>query len=183
MAEKERPSGLAISNAIRAQRQSSGMTDRSNLKETLVKSSLWKEKTLERIESARSGDAGNGTTVILPADQPSLLELAEKHWQELVLSNDSNGHEPLQKHSEEIERLQREIERLEAENVRLVAEHQNDLDARKTELLEFHDAYNQFQQESDLLLNELVEENERLRTEKSDKNSGLGLPSSQRYLT
>ncbi|MGI9248214.1 MAG: hypothetical protein ACR2QI_04325 [Woeseiaceae bacterium] len=173
MAEKERPSGLAISNAIRAQRQSSATTDRSNLKDTLVKSSLWKKKTLERIETARSRDAANGETVVLPTDQPSFLDIAEQHWQELVSDTDSNDHELLQRRSKEIERLQQKIEKLEAENVRLLAQHQEELDARSTELLEFQDAYNQFQRESDLLLNELVHENECLRAAEAERKKRI----------
>ena len=42
----------------------------------------------------------------------------------------------------------------------------NILAAQKVELLELQQAYDQFQQESDLLLTELDHENERLRTER-----------------
>ena len=54
MAEKERPSGIAIINAIRTQQQSGGATDRSNLGDTLVKSSQWKKNALQRIEAKAS---------------------------------------------------------------------------------------------------------------------------------
>jgi len=130
MAEKERPSGIAIINAIRTQRQSGGATDRSNLGDTLVKSSQWKKNALQRIEAKAS------------VQSPTLKD-----------------------HVDEIERLQQRIAELEAENTRLIAQRRNILEAQKIELLELQHAYDQFQQESDLLLTELDQENRRLRIE------------------
>lgn len=130
MAEKERPSGIAIINAIRTQRQSGGTTDRSNLGDTLVKSSQWKKNALQRIEAKSA------------IQSPTL-----------------------QDHVDEIERLQQRIAELEAENARLIAQRRNILEAQKIELLELQHAYDQFQQESDLLLTELDQENRRLRIE------------------
>jgi len=130
MAEKERPSGIAIINAIRTQRKSGGATDRSNLGDTLVKSSQWKKNALQRIEAKAS------------VQSPTLKD-----------------------HVDEIERLQQRIAELEAENTRLIAQRRNILEAQKIELLELQHAYDQFQQESDLLLTELDQENRRLRIE------------------
>ena len=67
--------------------------------------------------------------------------------------------------SEEIERLRQTIVKLEAENAQLTAEYQDELDAQRVELLELQQAYDQFEQESDLVLNELEQKNERLRDE------------------
>jgi len=130
MAENERPSGIAIINAIRTQRQSGDTADRSNLGETLVKSPQWKKNALQRIE-AKVG-----------MQSPTL-----------------------QDHVDEIERLQQRIAKLEAENARLIAQRRNILEAQKIEMLELQHAYDQFQQESDLLLTELDQENQRLRIE------------------
>jgi len=130
MAEKERPSGIAIINAIRTQRQSGGTTDRSILGDTLVKSSQWKKNALQRIEAKSA------------IQSPTL-----------------------QDHVDEIERLQQRIAELEAENARLIAQRRNILEAQKIEMLEIQNAYDQFQQESDLLLTELDQENRRLRIE------------------
>lgn len=130
MAENERPSGIAIINAIRTQRQSGGATDRSNLGDTLVKSSQWKKNALQRIEAKSA------------IQSPTL-----------------------QDHVDEIERLQQRIAELEAENARLIAQRRNILEAQKIEMLEIQNAYDQFQQESDLLLTELDQENRRLRIE------------------
>lgn len=218
MGEKEQPPGFVITNAIRAQRQSSGMPDRSNLSDTLVKSSEWKKNALQSIKTVQSGDPADGTPAVLHTLKQSLLELVERHWQELVSNADSISHERLKKQScnpvddnddtahreacvrqesksmrkalavhaaevkdarrqlrkqsatlkrrsEEIERLQQTIVKLKAENARLTAEHQVELEAQKVELLELDDAYNQFQQQSDLLLNELDQQNELLRAE------------------
>jgi predicted NUDIX family phosphoesterase len=67
--------------------------------------------------------------------------------------------------SEEIERLRQTIVKLEAENAQLTAEYQDELDAQRVELLELQQAYDQFEQASDLVLNDLEQKNERLREE------------------
>jgi hypothetical protein len=130
MADKKRPSGVAIINAIRAQRQSGGTTDRSNLGDTLVKSSQWKKNVLQSVEDK--------------VGMPTLT---------------------LQKHVDEIEFLRQKLARLEAENARLITQRRDILAAQKIEMLEIQGAYDQFQQESDLLLTELDQENQRLRIE------------------
>jgi hypothetical protein len=218
MADKERSSGFAISNAIRAERQSSGMTDRSNLNDTLVKSPQWKKNALQRIETLRSGDSADPATAVLDTLKQSLLETVERHWQELVSNADANKKErlndqsykpaadndatadpedclqkeldslreasavheaeardarrqlqeqsvTLQERKDENERLQQAIVKLEVENARLTVEHQDELDALRAEFLELHDAYEQFRQASDLLLDELDQENACLRAE------------------
>ena len=67
--------------------------------------------------------------------------------------------------SEEIERLRQTIVKLEAENAQLTAEYQDELDTQRVELLELQQAYDQFEQASDLVLNDLEQKNERLREE------------------
>lgn len=218
MADKERPSGFAISNAIRAERQSNGMTDRSNLNDTLVKSPQWKKNVLQKIETLRSDGPVNSATAVLDTLKQSLVEIVERHWQELVSNADAKSqqrlqhqsHSPaadnnataepdaclqkelaslrealaeheaeardarqqlleqsvtLQERNEENERLQQAIVKLEVENARLTVERQDELDAKRAEFLELHDAYEQFRQASDLLLDELDQENARLRAE------------------
>ena len=142
MAENERPSGLAIINAIRAEREANRASDRSNLNDTLVKSSLWKENTLQQVDATLTGENDDS------ASQAERRQAAT-----------------LRRRDEEIERLQQTIVKLEAENARLTAEHQDELDSHRIELAEFQAAYDQFQQQSDQLMNELDEDNERLRLE------------------
>lgn len=150
MAENERPSGLAIINAIRAQQQSRGLTDRSDLEDTLVKSVLWKKNTLQQIANdPRANDSD-------------------------IVSNEREERrqaDTLRRRDDEIDRLAQIVAHLESENSRLAAQHQDEVDARRTEMLEFQQAFDQFQTESDLLLNELDEENQRLRTECKLNNS------------
>ena len=141
MAENERPTGLAIINAIRAQQQSRGLTDRTNLEDTLCKSALWKKNTLQQI-----------------ANDPHASDTDSADPEERRQAD------TLRRRDDEIDRLQQIVAHLEAENARLDALRQTEFDARKTEALDFQQAFDQFQQESDALINELDEENQRLRT-------------------
>ncbi|NND54653.1 MAG: hypothetical protein HKN56_06750 [Gammaproteobacteria bacterium] len=65
----------------------------------------------------------------------------------------------------EIDRLRQAITRLEAENTKLAETRQEALEAKQAELLNLLAAYDQFEQESDALLDELSQKNERLRAE------------------
>ena len=65
----------------------------------------------------------------------------------------------------EVARLRQAIVELEAENSRLIAEHQMALDARDADLENLQAAYDQFEQQSDELLDELDRQNARLRDE------------------
>ena len=73
-------------------------------------------------------------------------------------------------HSVELERLRQTVKELEAENARLTIEFQSEVEAQKVELLAIQSAYDQFEQQSDMLLNELDQQNERLRFESKHKN-------------
>ena len=165
MSEKKRPSELAIFKAIGNQRHLSGETDRSNLNATLVKSSLWKKNTLQKIAQSakpitthdvRSEDESSlGTRRSAPLGDNDDCANQEERRKSAIL----------RRRSEEIERMRRKIEELNEENARLTELHQNKLDAHRNELLDFQRAFEQFQQESDLLLTELDQENEHLRLE------------------
>ncbi|MGI9232285.1 MAG: hypothetical protein ACR2RD_01525 [Woeseiaceae bacterium] len=72
----------------------------------------------------------------------------------------------LQTRSDEIADLRQTIEELQAENSRLSEHHQGELEGRELQLSDLQDAYDQFQQQSDQLLNELEQENARLRIDK-----------------
>lgn len=71
----------------------------------------------------------------------------------------------------EVEQLQQTIVELEAEIARLTAEFHVELNAKRGELLEIQEAYDQFEQQSDQILNELDQQNERLRIECKSHNS------------
>ena len=165
MSEKERPSEIAIIKAIRTQRQVGAESDRSNLNATLVKSSLWKKNTLQKIDQSTKpiatpeapADVERGAG----ADQPARADAGDNHAQQAERRKSAI----LRRRSEEIERLQRKIATLKAENARLTEMHQNNLDSHRNELLEFQRAFDEFQQQSDQLLSELDQENDRLRLE------------------
>lgn len=126
--------------ASHAERPASGQRALSDI---LVKSPQWKKNTLQRIESLRSGDMAGAR----PAD----LRMHERR-------------------GEDIELLRQAISELEAENARLAAQHQHELEARKADLLQLQAAYDQFEQQSDVLLKELEQQNERLRDECKQQN-------------
>ncbi|MDH3577771.1 MAG: hypothetical protein OEO71_08135 [Gammaproteobacteria bacterium] len=165
MSEKERSSKFAMLKAISNQRHLSGEADRSNLNATLVKSSLWKKNTLQKIaqsaEPITTHDVRTEGEIALDTERS--VPLGE--------NDDSASQEErrksaiLRRRTEEIERLRREIAKLNEENARLTELHQNKLDAHRNELLEFQRAFDEFQQQSDLLLTELDQDNERLRLE------------------
>lgn len=140
MAENDRHSGYAIINAIRAQRQLGDATDRTHLEDTLVKSVQWKKNTLAQIANDANGND-------------------DRHAE----SEERRQAEMLRRCDDESYLLRQTIARLEAENATLVAQHQSELDERRDEMLEFQQAFDQFQKESDLLINELDEEVQRLR--------------------
>jgi len=226
MAEKEHSTGFSITDAIRGEQQSQGITDRSNLGETLLKSPAWKFNTLRTIETIHSGDQADASSDFLHTLKESLLGLVELHWQDLVLTADAETHQifpadpckaasndddsasretilqqemdtireaseqyaaeakdaakELQKQSAmlklrstEIQCLQQSTEALEAVNAGLTLQHQKELDERGVELLELQTAYDQFQEQSDLILDELEQENQYLRTEQSHKTELL----------
>ena len=152
MADKEQQSGLAMIKGMRMHPQADDATDLSKLNDTLVKSALWKRNTLQGIEDARIGGKNDDA-----ADPEERRQAAT-----------------LRRRADEIELLQQTITKLEDENATLTATHQEELGAHRNELLEFQHAYDQFQEQSDSLLNELDQENERLRDEcKVNNNRSL----------
>lgn len=71
----------------------------------------------------------------------------------------------MRRRAAEIDRLRQAIVRLEAENTKLVEARQEELEARQVELANLLAAYDQFEQESDAMLDELSQKNEQLRAE------------------
>ena len=87
-------------------------------------------------------------------------------WKDNALRaiEDSSSTSPVQR-SDEVERLRRVIAKLKTKYNDLAARHREEVGAYKDQLAEFQAAYDQFQQQSDQLLNELDEDNQRLRNE------------------
>ena len=136
MAEEQKSSTTGINKALEAERTSRGASDRSSLSDTLVKSPQWKKNTLQLIEALRAGEAD---------DDPHAREIEVR--------------------DEEIERLRETVLKLKAEKAQLAESHREEIDTKTLELLDLQAAYEQFEQQSDMLLSELDQQNERLRAE------------------
>ncbi len=137
MAKEQNTSDSGINKALDAERERRVAADRSRLSETLVKSPQWTNNTLQLIEALRSDDTENG----------------DVHAREIEIRD------------EEIQRLRETVLKLRAEKDRLTLVHQEQLDTKTLELLDLQAAYEQFEQQSDMLLSELDQQNERLRAE------------------
>jgi chromosome segregation ATPase len=172
MAEKKQSSGSAILRAIEAARRSKATADRSSssIRDTLIKSPQWKKNTLQKIESTQS-DENADTVDTAPREarvRRAFKRLRERLARRLKELNDarrqlSEQSATLQRRSEEKEQLRRTIAKLEAEIENLTTEHRADRDARRVELLQFQEAYDQFEQQTDRVLDELHQQNEQLR--------------------
>ena len=112
----------------------------------LVKSPLWKKQTLRDIELTRALSASESTD---PDTQTARM------FYRLSAQLDERN--------DEIERLQRAISKLEDEKSQLDSARQLETELHRAELRQLQDAYDQFEKESDSLLSELSQQNERLR--------------------
>ena len=169
MARKGQLLGTAISRAIQAERRSTVTTSRSSLRDTLVKSPQWKKNALQRIKPARSGE-NNDTTPREAYVQQAFKRMREtlaRHVKELKEARRQLRvrSATLLKRNEESEQLRQTIVKLEAENANLTTEQRAERDAQRVELLQLQKAYDQFEQQTDMVLNELDQQNERLRVE------------------
>ena len=169
MTEKEQSLGTAISRAIQAERRSPVTTDRSSLSKTLVKSPRWKKNALQRIESAQLGE-NNDTTPREACVQQAFKRIRDtlaRHLKELKDARRQLREKmaTLHRRNEENKQLRQTIVKLEAEIANLTTEQRAERDAQRVELLQLQKAYDQFEQQTDMVLNELDQKNERLRVE------------------
>lgn len=143
MEEKEQSSQSDISSVIRAERLSGNGSDLSRLDKTLVKSPRWKQNALRKVMDTR--DAGRDTQS--ESEQSATANGSQATMHEL---------------NEELNRLRQAITRLEAENAVLKAQHELELEASRDELIDLQAAYDQFEEQSDQLLDELDQKYSRL---------------------
>ena len=129
------------------------LPDRLRLEETLVKSRIWKKQTLRDIELTRALSASESS------DRDTQTE-------RMVFRLSAQ----LDERNDEIERLRRAISKLEDEKARLDCVHRRELELHRAELKQLQDAYDQFEKESDSLLSELSQQNERLLDECRRRN-------------
>lgn len=174
MEEKKHSSGNRISNAIGSERQSAVASDLSRLNGTLVKSPLWKKNTLRGIEILRAANS-SGTPDEADGSRPKFdaahAALALRNEEITVARRELLAQSGLlEERADEIERLRQSVADLEAENVRLRDQYEAELEARSLELSDLQAAYDQFERQSDELLNELDKQNERLKAECKRQN-------------
>jgi hypothetical protein len=127
--------------------------DRSRLEETLVKSAIWTKQTLRDIEHTRALAASESSDRDTQAERMFFRLSAQ-----------------LDERNDEIERLRRAISKLEEEKSQRDCAHQRELELHRAELKQLQDAYDQFEKESDSLLSELSQQNERLLDECRRRN-------------
>ncbi len=152
MATPELPQGHSHDDGNKAEDRPH---ERSRLEEMLVKSSIWKRRTLQDIEVNRAlTERAHDENDEQPMDR-LLVRLSAQ----------------LDERNDEIEQLRRTVTKLENEKSRLTRTHQRELELQRAELERLQDAYDQFERESDDLLSELGQQNKRLRDECRQQNT------------
>ena len=125
--------------------QSSG---RSRLEHVLTKGSLCKKQTLQKIEANQAQE--NAGFDDREAKTAHLLRRVSAQ---------------LEERNEEILKLRQTVSILENEKTKRDRTHQQEIELQRAELKSLQEAYDQFERESDSLLSELGEQNERLLNE------------------
>lgn len=146
--------------------------NQSLLERSLVKSALWKKRTFASIESARSGGLLDAEPAEIEQeqqtesdDQRQIRKLLALHVAEMKVAR-RESHKQLAAlfvREQKLDRLRQKVRRLEADQRRVQKVHQHEMETKHAEYMDLHDAYAQFQKQSDLLLDELDRENSRLK--------------------
>lgn len=124
-------------------------SSKSRLEKVLGKGSLWKKKALQNI--TRTEERERETEKLAYRLARLSIQLDER--------------------DDEIERLRQTISKLQIEKSNQDRAYQQEVELQRAELERLQVAYDQFEKESDGLLAELGEQNERLRTECRSRNS------------
>jgi len=132
-------------------------TGQSRLEKVLMKGSLWKKQTLRNVERTQELEGSEAKNREHDTDKMARMFVR--------LSAQ------LDERNNEIEQLRQAISSLENEKSQLDRSHQRELELHRAELERLQDAYGQFEKESDSLLSELDEQNERLLNECRYQNS------------
>lgn len=122
-----------------------------------MKGSLWKKQTLRNVERTQELEGSEAKNREHDTDKMARMFVR--------LSAQ------LDERNNEIEQLRQAISSLENEKSQLDRSHQRELELHRAELERLQDAYGQFEKESDSLLSELDEQNERLLNECRYQNS------------
>lgn len=148
MRNPDLPQGHSAGHSDETNSSRSGFADRSRLEQVLTKGSLWKKQTLQNIESNNAREN---------SDSDDRESKTAHMLRRLSLQ--------LEERNEEILRLRQTVSILENEKSKLDRTHQREIQLQRAELESLQNAYDQFERESDSLLSELGEQNERLLNE------------------
>lgn len=131
--------------------------DRSRLEGILTKSSIWKKQTLRDIERNREQEGHEVSDRATKKDKKRAAKKEKKRKAKMA-----RLFAQLVERNDEIERLRQVVAKLENEKSSLDREHQREVALHRAEMQQLQDAYDQFEKESDSLLSELGQQNERL---------------------
>ena len=179
MAKEEQAADAGISRVIRDEWLSSSEADLTQLNKTLVKSPGWKTNSFRQIESDRYLGPDDGVDYgVLPeptmqrGGSRRMRQALDQHVEEAKAARRQLREQSttLQQLQGEVDQLRQAVARLEAEKAGLVARHARELEERRVELQDFQAAYDQFEQQSDVLLDELHQKYARLQYEIRHQN-------------
>jgi len=151
------PQGHSPGHGDDSNASDNGFTGQSRLEKVLMKGSLWKKQTLRNVERTQELEGNEAKNREHDTDKMARMFVR--------LSAQ------LDERNNEIEQLRQAISSLENEKSQLDRSHQRELESHRAELERLQDAYGQFEKESDSLLSELGEQNERLLNECRYQNS------------
>ncbi len=174
MSEKERSTGNDSHGRARGERLPAGTKDLARLGATLVKSPQWTKNTLQGMEAMRSAVLRSGGTQGADArvETAAMSEALARRAEEMKAATRrlQQQSRTLQRRGQEIDRLRQAILELENEKAELAEAHRAELDAKQLELSDLQAAYDQFEQQADVLLDELSDKNERLKAACKNQN-------------
>ena len=148
MATPDLPEGHSPDHSDEGNGSDKQTPDRSRLERILTKSVLWKKQTLRNIEAKRS---------MAETDSSDVDDTTARLLHRLSAQ--------LEERNDEIRRLQQAVSKLENEKSKLDRAQRRQVARHRKELERMQVAYDQFERESDMLLTELGQKNERLRNE------------------
>lgn len=172
MSEKKHDLELKSDARTGGQDSSGREHNQSLLERSLVKSVLWKKRTFASIESGRSGGLLDDDPAEIEQeqqtesdDQRQIRKLLALHVAEMKVARRKSHKQlaALYVREQKLDRLQQKVRRLEADQRKVQKVYQHEMETKHAEYMDLHDAYAQFQNQSDLLLDELDRENSRLK--------------------
>jgi hypothetical protein len=156
MANPDLPQGHSPGHCDASNGSDARYKDQSRLEKVLTKGSLWKKQTLRNVE---------GRQELKRNEAPNHDHDTDKMARMFIRLSAQ-----LDQRNYEIEKLRLSISSLENQKSQFDKLRQRELELHRAELERLQNAYDQFEKESDSLISELGEQNERLLNECRDQN-------------